>query len=230
MSKYKCIVVDDEPLARKIIEDYISEIDDLKLSASLKSGLEAKQYLDNHQIDIVFLDINMPKLSGIDLVRNFDLNSLIIFTTAYPEYAVEAFEYSGFDYLVKPISFERFLKSIDKAKGHLESKCGETESNEFLIIKENKRLYKIAQKQILYLEAYGDYVKVITKDKKYITKDKLSSFVNLVNKSIIQCHRSYYVNINQIEYLEGNHAMVAGDMISISKSYKDSLVNSFKNR
>ena len=79
MSKYKCIVVDDEPLARKIIEDYISEIDDLKLSASLKSGLEAKQYLDNHQIDIVFLDINMPKLSGIDLVRNFDLNSLIIF-------------------------------------------------------------------------------------------------------------------------------------------------------
>jgi len=230
MSKYKCIIVDDEPLARKVIEDYISEFADLELRASLKSGLEAKQYLDENSVDIIFLDINMPRLSGIELVRNFDINALVIFTTAYPEYAVEAFEYSGFDYLVKPISFDRFLKSIEKAKTHLKAKPLANEENEFLIIKENKRLYKVAQKDILYLEAYGDYVKVITTDKNYITKDKLSSLSNHVYNSIIQCHRSYYINIDQVEYLEGNHAMIAGDLISISNSYKEKVVNNFKNR
>ena len=230
MEKYDCLIVDDEPLARKVLEDYISEIEEFNLKSSLKSGLEAKLYLDKNKVDIIFLDINMPRLSGIELVRNFDLKALVIFTTAYPEYAVEAFEYSGFDYLVKPISFERFLKSIDKVKLHFEQKSISSTLSPSLIIKENKRLYKIFQNDILYLEAYGDYVKIVTKDKKYVTKERLSSFEKLVTNFITQCHRSYYININKIEYTEGNHAMVEGDKIPISNSYKEEVLRLYKER
>jgi len=230
MEKYKCIIVDDEPLARKVLEDYISDLEYIEVSASLKSGLEAKQYLDKNLVDIVFLDINMPKLTGINLVKNFGLEALVIFTTAYPEFAVEAFEFSGFDYLVKPISFDRFLKSLDKVKEHLSSKNTIPEADDFIIVKENKRLYKLIQKEILYIKAYGDYVKVVTKNKKYITKDKLSALGEKVNKSIAQCHRSYYININQIEYLEGNHAMIKGDMIPISGSFKDDIFLKYQER
>lgn len=228
MKTYKCLVVDDEPLARKILEDYISELEDISLMASLKSGIEAKQYLDKNQVDIIFLDINMPKLSGIDLVRNFDLNALIIFTTAYPEYAVEAFEYSGFDYLVKPISFDRFLKSIDKIKNHLYSAKTESLESEYLIIKENKRLYKINQSDILYVQAYGDYIKVITKEKQFVTKEKLSTIKDSLNSNFHNCHRSYIINIQSIEYMEGNHVMIMGEQIPVSLSYKQDITDQFR--
>ncbi len=221
-----CLIVDDEPLARSLLKEYIADTEDLVLIGELKSALEILKTVEDNVVDLIFLDINMPKLSGLDFIKNFDVKSQIIFTTAYPEFAVDAFEYNAADYLVKPISFNRFLKSIEKIRHILNSQNSFTE-REWLIIKENKRIYNLKLSNILYLQAFGDYVKIITNSKSYLTKDTLSGIQSLLSKKFIKCHRSYIVNLDEIKYIEGNQIQLKDLKIPISASYKDDFLTYF---
>ena len=223
MNALKCAIVDDEPLARKVLKDYISQIKSLDLIAEFKSAIELKEYMANNSLDVIFIDINMPMLTGVDYVKSFQPEAHIIFTTAYPEYAVDAFELKAKDYLVKPIPFDRFLKCVDDIIGAESS----SDSKQYLIIKENKRLYKLNLEEIKYIQAYGDYVKVITSSKNHITKEKLSEIKKSLNGRFVQSHRSYIVNIDHVEYIEGNHLQIMGEKIPVSASYRVQLLSSF---
>jgi len=224
MSNIPCIIVDDEPLARKVLREYIEEVEDLELLTEFKSALELKQYMDKvrKEAPLVFLDINMPKLSGIDFARSFNKGSDIIFTTAYPDFAVEAFSLDAVDYLLKPISFDRFLQSIDKVRAGM----AQNQSN-WILVKENKRLYKLKLEEILYLQAYGDYVKIITHEKTYLTKERLSSYHSKLGEEFEQCHRSYIVNLNHVKFMEGNQVQLAEVKIPVSAGYKDRFLRQF---
>ena len=151
--KWNCLIVDDEPLARMVIKDYLVEIADLTVIGECKNAIEAADILNTKEVDVLFLDINMPKLTGIQLLKNLPNPPLVIFTTAYPEYAVDAFELDAFDYLMKPIAFDRFLKTIQKLKKQLSKEV--RSSADTLTIKEGKRIYKLELTDIFLLQAYG---------------------------------------------------------------------------
>lgn len=224
MSSIPCIIVDDEPLARKVLREYIQEVEGLELIAEFKSALELKQWQDKARSEapLIFLDINMPRLSGIDFAKSFNRGSDIIFTTAYPNFAIEAFSLDAVDYLLKPIAFDRFLQSIDKVKASMT----QNQSN-WILVKENKRLYKLKLADILYLQAYGDYVKIITPEKTYVTKDRLSNYQSKLGEEFEQCHRSYIVNLNHVKYMEGHHVQVDESKIPVSAGYRDRFLRQF---
>lgn len=230
MRVIKCIVVDDEPLARKVVIDYLERLEEFELVSSFKNGLEAKKFLESNNVDVIYLDINMPLLTGLELVRNFNLGAQVVFTTAYPDFAVEAFEYNSFDYLVKPISFERFLNSSERIKKYFREQTHSEKQASNLILKENKRYYKLSQDKILFVQAYGDYVKVITEKKTYVTKEKLRSLSNQLGHVFTQCHRSFFINLDHIDYIEGNHIVIQNEKIPISAKYKEVLFQRFNDR
>ncbi len=226
MKRHKCVVVDDEPLARALIINYINQLSDLELVGEFNSGIEVRNYLKENSVDIIFLDINMPDLTGMDLLISLENDQKVIFTTAYPQYAVEAFEYNAFDYLLKPISFDRFLKSVEKInKTHSRAKTQIIEKS--ITVKENKRLYKVSLKTIHYFEAYGDYVKVHTTEKTYTVKDRLSNYDKLNQSTFIRTHRSYIVNLDKIDFVEGNQVSISGNKIPISAGYKDGFFSAY---
>jgi len=222
---YKCLIVDDEPLARKILVEYFEFLSDIEIVGELGSAIEAAEFLQKEKVDILLLDINMPRLTGIQLLKNLKEPPLVIFTTAYSEYAVEAFDLEAFDYLVKPISFDRFMKSIDKAKKRLVEKNGANDNlPKQLSIKEGKRLYKINLDDIYLLQAYGDYVRIYTDEKKYTPKDRLMNIKASLPDNFVQVHRSYIINLSFLKYLEGNHVMVKEEQVPVSNSYKEDLL------
>ena len=222
----KCLAVDDEPLAIKIIEKYVAELPQLELVGKCGDALAALSYLKNNKIDLLFLDINMPKLSGISLVKSMRNPPSIIFTTAYPEFAIEGFELEAVDYLLKPFSFERFLKAVNKVeeqfnliKNTMEKEVGH------IYIKSDRKLFRVLFEEIQYLEAYGDYVKVFTKEKMLLTKQKLSALIKeLPASQFLQIHRSHAISVAAIEYLEGNMVQVAGKNLPISAGYKQAVL------
>lgn len=220
---FTCLLIDDEPLARKILKEYIDELPGLSVLHECENALQAQEYLSNQSVDILYLDINMPRISGIDFIKNVQPLPLVVFTTAYPDYAVEAFELEAFDYLVKPISFKRFLKSFQRINKHLSQSENHLYQN-WIKIKEGKRLYKISAEEIYWVQAYGDYIKVFTKEKVYVTKEKLMDFLHLLPDSFIQIHRSYIINLPYVKYLEGNFVMVEGEQIPVSNSFKADLM------
>ncbi len=218
-----CLLIDDEPLARKILKEYIDELPGLKVQHECDNALQAQEYLSRQRVDILYLDINMPRISGIDFIKHVQPLPLVVFTTAYPDFAVEAFELEAFDYLVKPISFKRFIKSFQRITKHL-SQDESHLNQDWIKIKEGKRLYKISAEEIFWVQAYGDYVKVFTKEKVYVTKEKLADFLIILPDTFVQIHRSYIINLPYIKYLEGNFAMVEGERIPISNSFKEILM------
>ncbi len=227
MEKINCVIVDDEPLSRKIISDYLKELDDFSTIEEFKSAMELRNFLENGKADVIFLDINMPLISGLDFLKTQNLDSLVVFITANPDHAIDAFEYNAFDYLLKPIPFDRFLKTIDKIKLYFDNHNKETETNKHVVIKENKRLYKLDINEILFIEAHGDYVKIHTEGKTYVTKDRLASYIGKLGSGIVQCHRSYIVNVEKVKYLEGNQAVIDEDRIPISAGYKEVFLSNF---
>ena len=223
--KYSCLIVDDEPLARKVLQEYLEDIPDITIALECSSAVEAIKYLKTNQVHIIFLDVNMPRLSGFQMLDQLENAPEVIFTTAYPEFAVDAFEVNAFDYLVKPISFDRFLKSCNRIVQHLENEeRAYSEDKPYIIIKENKRLYKVLMDNIHYAKAFGDYVRIFASDKTYITKDRLHNFGTNLPQNFLQVHRSFIVNLNHIEYLEGNHLRIKGEKIPVSESYKTELL------
>ncbi len=222
-----CIIVDDEPLSRRVIEKYLKDLPHLNLLASCSHAFEAMEILQKEHVDLMFLDINMPKLSGINFAKTLSNPPLIVFTTAYPEYAVEGFELEAVDYLLKPFSQERFLKAVNKVSKQLANIETLKRPNEtsFLIVKADKKLYKLNFDDILYLQAYGDYVKIFTSKKTLLTKERLSNLEASLPKNLFhKIHRSYIISLNAISFLEGNQVKINETLLPISNSNRAGLL------
>jgi DNA-binding LytR/AlgR family response regulator len=223
-----CIIVDDEPLAREVLEKYISRCPLLKLTASCSSAYEAMEMLDRKVVGIVFLDINMPGLSGLSMIRSLDRPPEIIFTTAYPEYAVEGFELDAADYLVKPFSYERFLKAVNKAikrigKGSVQA--GEPAGQKkFLVVKADGRIFQVEHASITYLEAMGDYVRIHTDSGVITAYETMKNMEgSLPEEQFLRVHRSFLVALGRISFLEGNMLRVGDRDIPVGPSYREGL-------
>lgn len=223
--KYQCLILDDEPLARIIIREYLHQVPDFAIVAECDDAAGAQTIMLENQIDLLFLDIALPGISGMEFLRTLTKPPLVIFTTAYSEYAVEAFEVNAFDYLVKPVSLLRFLSAIDKVRVFLKgTKKDKTDSHTWINIRESRRIHHLYTSEILYLQAYGDYVRVFTKGQTIMTKDKLSAIKENLPAIFVQVHRSFIVNPEVIKFLEGNMLIVGDVKIPVSDSYREELI------
>jgi DNA-binding LytR/AlgR family response regulator len=227
-----CLVVDDEPIAREGMKEYISQVDYLYLVAECKSGSEAAGLLHKNKIDLVFLDIQMPNLTGIEFVKALAGPPLIIFTTAYPQYAIEGFELDVMDYLLKPISFARFLRSIEKVQSYLKTKDNNVNiSNEFFFIKCNGKIEKIFTADVIYIEAMANYVIIHTQQKKYITYITFSGICrSLPDNLFMRIHKSYMVAVSAIKTIDGDEVITSTVRLPFSKSYKEKVMNKIEFR
>jgi len=221
----KCLIIDDEPLAVKVIENYLKEFDHFVLMGSFASAIEALPVLQDNEVDLIFLDINMPKMNGVEFLRSMSLKPQIIITTAYREYAVECFEMDVLDYLVKPIPFGRFLKSIDRYQQRLKQAKGPLANSDLkeaphIFLKVDKKLVKIKLNDILYIESLKDYIKVITTVGNYLVHKSMSSISEeLPSANFIRIHRSFTIAINKINSVEGNTVEIANKRIPIGRNY-----------
>jgi DNA-binding LytR/AlgR family response regulator len=223
-----CLVVDDEPVARSIIRSYCSHLPYLNIVAECGNALEAKDILIANEIDLLFLDIHMPVLNGIGFLNTLKNAPQVIFTTAYQEYAVNAFDLAACDYLLKPFSIERFIIAVDKAREKLHQiakpateNCQPVQQNYFFIRAEGK-IYKVLYDECLYAEAQGNYTKVITANSTILTKMPFSTFVDLLpNDLFIRVHRSFVINKAMISHIEGNRVFVKQKEIPIAHNYRE---------
>lgn len=221
---YRCLVVEDEPLAQNVLKKYIAEHPLLELAAVCADAPEAQQWLVRQQAAIVFLDINLPRLSGISFLKSLSRPPLVIFTTAYPEFAVEGFELDAVDYLVKPFSFERFLRAVNKALEKLERKepGGALAPATSIFIRADKKVYKINLADILYIEALDDYVKVVTTQGHYLVHETLKSLQEeLPAEQFMRVHKSYIIASSKIVFIEGNYVKIGDRDIPIGASYRE---------
>lgn len=239
-----CITVDDEPLAHKIIKNYCDNLSFLTIENECHSAFEAINYLHEHEVDLIFLDINMPKLKGLDFLRTLQHPPLVIVTTAYQEYAMEGYELNVIDYLLKPFSFERFLKAVQKAQDHKKlldlSEAGNSTPQpiqtttqettiERIFIKGDKKIHQIQLKNILYLESLGSYVKIHLENETITTLDRLTNFEKtLPSDQFLRIHKSFIIAIKKIETIEGNRLKIAEATIPIGNVYKQNLTNIIK--
>jgi DNA-binding LytR/AlgR family response regulator len=232
MSTYQCLVIEDEPLAQDILKKYIQDHPSLELVAICADALQAQQVLAKHTVSVIFLDINLPRLSGIGFLKTLAHPPLVIFTTAYPEFAAEGFELDAIDYLVKPFSFERFLKAVNKVLEKLERKTTEkSKAPASIFIKADKKVYKINLDDILYLEALDDYVKLVTAQQSYLVNDTLKSLQEeLPATHFMRVHKSYIISKNNIVFFEGNYVRIGEKDIPIGASYRDEFNNRIRGK
>jgi DNA-binding LytR/AlgR family response regulator len=223
--KIKCLIIDDEPLAAEVIQSHLKEFSNMELLGTFSNPIEALKTLEENKIDVVFTDINMPKMSGLDFIRNTDSVPIFIITTAHREYAVESFDLEVLDYLVKPIPFTRFLKSINKISLKIYSdKLNEEDSNQneksFIFLKVDKKLIKVKFEDIYYIESLKDYIKVIAKSGDSIVHKSLTGITEeLPKKQFLRIHRSFTVALEKIDALEGNSVLIKNTRIPIGRKY-----------
>ena len=219
-----CIVVDDEPASREILEKYISDCTNLNLISSCTNAFEANDIINQEQIQLIFLDINMPKLSGIKFYKSLTNPPFVIFTTAYPEYAVEGFEVNAVDYLLKPFSFERFLKSVNKALNLFNQKENNNH-NPFIVLKSDKKLFRVNICDINYLEALGDYVKVDFLCQSIMVHDTFQNLLlQLSESNLMRVHKSFAISLNKFDHIEGNMIKIQDKSIPIGQKYRADLM------
>jgi len=226
MEPLKCIVVDDEELARGLIKSYINRLDFLMLIAEVANPLEALQVMKREKIDVLFLDIQMPEIKGTDFAKLVPNDTQVIFTTAYSEYALEGFELNALDYLLKPISFERFLAAVNKAKPNLEesSSIKATAINDSITVKSGYDLHKIKYDDILYIESDSEYVNFYLGNKKLMSLQSLKKLLELLPKNkFMRVHRSYIVNREKVTALKGRDIYIADKEIPVSAQYFDAV-------
>jgi len=230
MNRHKCIIIEDEPLAQNVLKKYIGEHPALELVAVCNDALEAQGVLTGENIHLLFLDINLPKLSGINFIKTMTRSPLIIFTTAYPEFAVEGFELNAVDYLLKPFSFERFLKAVNKALEKLNASSTQNSSgNEvpFIFLKADKKIHRVELKTIHYIEAIGDYMKVVTDSGHLIVNETMKKLQEeLPARSFMRVHKSFIISRNKIRYIEGNYIQVEDKSIPIGATYRNEVLTS----
>ena len=231
-----CAIIDDEPLARECITNYVNEVDFLQLVGVGSNPLELNPLLDSQAVDLVFLDIQMPVLNGIDFLKATQNPPMVIITTAYPSYALEGFQLDVMDYLLKPITFSRFFMAINKAKDYhaLLTRSAENEANDaenaYFFVKCGTKFERIYFKDILYIEAMQNYVTIVTPKGKYITLLHLKNVEqNLANHPFIRVHKSYIVSIPKIETIENNEIRIQSFRIPISRHYRDQVLQQVVN-
>jgi DNA-binding LytR/AlgR family response regulator len=232
MSQYKCLIVDDEPIAREIIQTYCTHLPMLIVVASCGNALEAKQVLQKSRIDILFLDINMPVLDGIAFLKTLKNPPQIIFTTAYKEYAVDAFDLAACDYLLKPFSLERFIVAIDKALEKINAQPIETYRHQdevkedYLFIKADGKIYKVLFTDLLFAEAQGNYTKIVTTEGILLPTMTFSSLEEMLPKALFpRVHRSFIINKSKITHIEGNRVYINKNEIPIGSNYKEAFLS-----
>lgn len=229
MDKYSCIIIEDEPLALEKTKDFVNKIPFLHLSATFDNALTGLTYLNNNKVDLLFLDINMDELSGIELLESSKITSQVIITTAYQEYALKGYELQITDYLLKPFTFNRFLQAVNKAQKNLSQRVADKQVD-FIFVKTENRLEKIMIHDILYIEGMRDYLRIHTSNKKIMTLQGFNELEQLIPAHLVcRVHKSYMVAINKIESIERSRIKIADQMIPVSETYKDAflqLINS----
>jgi len=223
-----CIIIDDEPLARRGLKEYIADVNFLHLSGEFENPLNAMDMLTRQEIDLIFLDIQMPKITGLEFMKTMSNMPMVILTTAYPQYALEGFELNVIDYLLKPFSFERFWKAIVKSKTQLESKKQTPEStsdDSYFFIKADNKLVRIHYDEILFVEALQNYVAVHTQDRKLISYLTFKSVEDhLPPERFLKIHKSFIVSLSKIDSIEGNELRIGTHYLPISRSSKEEVM------
>jgi len=229
MPEIKCIIVEDEPLAVKVLVDYISQTPFLKLQGTFKDAILATEYLQNNSVDLIFLDIHLPRLKGMAFLRTIAHPPAVIITTAYHQYAIEGFNLSVTDYLLKPFDFERFLIAVNKVKAinHEKQRTTENEgTKEFIFLNVQKKKVKILFSEITYIESQKEYIKIVTTKKEYITKMGTHEIESLLPANLFKrIHRSFIVSISKIEAYTADTIEVNGISLPIGRGYRDSIEN-----
>ena len=227
------IIVDDEPLAQEILETYLKEYDDFDLIGTCKNALEANKLLKEHKIDVMFLDIQMPQLNGIEFLKILDNPPLVVFTTAFKEYALEGFELDALDYLLKPISKDRFGKAIERIRGEV-SKSSEA-FDQSIFVKSDKKLHRLFYDEIFYIEGLKDYVIIKTEKSRIVTLQTMKSLeTKLPQHNFKRIHRSYIINLDKIQSVVGNNVEIEingqKSKLPIGKIYRDDLLDIVNSR
>jgi two-component system LytT family response regulator len=224
---YNCIIVDDEIAAREILESHLQKVDSVYVLANCKNAMEAFAVINSEKVDLIFLDINMPEINGLSFAKSINKDIKVIFTTAYREYAADGFDLQAVDYLLKPISFERFSQAISKLVG--ETIITKTESfteifiekNDFIFVRSDRKMIKIDFAEILYIESLSDYIKIHTNERIIVTRETISNIeAKLPNKDFIRVHRSFLIAITKIESFTSETIEINKKFIPISRSYK----------
>jgi len=225
--KINCLIVDDEPIAREILESYIAKVSQINLVKSCQNALEAFNALNSYKIDLILLDINMPEISGLQLAKVITKNSKIIFTTAYREYALDGFDLQAVDYLLKPISLDRFLKAINKYfditayKNIVKTVVASSDRNDFIFIRSDRKMIKIKFNTLLYVESLSDYIKIFTDNTVLITRETMTNIeAKLPQVAFIRIHRSYLVSINKIKSYTNEYIEIGNKALPLSRTYK----------
>ena len=227
----RCLIVDDEPPAREIIRRYIEELPTLHLAGECANALQAFTLLQQQPIDLIFLDIRMPQLNGNDFLKTLKHPPKVIFTTAYPDYALEGYELDVVDYLMKPIPFDRFLKAVNKAfpsgsaKIEMVSPTEEKKNEAFVYFRADRKMVKVMLQDISYIESMKDYVKVVTANNTLITKQSISSVEEMLpEKQFIRVHRSYIISLNKIKTFTSELIEIGSTEIPIGKLYRNGVL------
>lgn len=222
-----CIIIEDEIPAQNILKNFLKKLPDIELIATFKAAIEANNFLKSETVDVIFLDVNLPDISGIDFIKTVKNPPAIIMTTAYPDYAVSSFELDTIvDYLVKPFSFDRFLKAINKAKDRLEvSNKTTADESEVLFLNVDKTLHKIVLDELVYIESDRNYITVVTTKQKLSYIDSLKNWnEKLPNNQFIQTHKSYIINRKFVDKISGNEIYVNSNRLPIGRTYKQELL------
>jgi len=235
MKKLTCIIVDDEPIARKILEEFVDQVPFMNMLDKFENVMKAEEFLRKNTVDLIFLDIEMPKISGLQFLHKKDIESMVILTTAFPQYALEGYELDIIDYLLKPIAFSRFLKAVQKVKDYYQMKnmatATATSLPSYIFMKTEKRIEKIELNDILYAESIGNYICICTESKKiiaYLTMKSLESQLPL--NEFIKIHQSYLVNCSKINAIEGNAIKIGSKSLPISRNYREMVMNIVRQR
>lgn len=236
--KIKCLVIDDEMPAREILKKYISSLDSFELSGTCDNAVEALSFLQNHTVDLMFIDIQMPKILGTDFIRTLKNPPRVIFTTAYRKFAVEGFELDAVDYLLKPISFERFLKAVNKVlqvnhhsinSDNTSEENKRDQSNPFLYFRADRKMVKVFLNDILFVEGMKDYIKIVTESKPIISKHLISTLEGMLPKDeFIRIHRSFIAAINKIQSFNSDSVEIGKKKLPIGRLFKHDVERTLK--
>jgi DNA-binding LytR/AlgR family response regulator len=229
-NKIVCLAVDDEPPALDILKNYINAVSSLELATSCINAIDALNVLRSTRIDLMFLDIQMPQLLGTDLMRTLNNPPKVIFTTAFREFAVEGFELNAVDYLLKPVSFERFLKAVNKVMEIRLPQQAEQEMHDaYLYFRSDRKMHKVAMEDIIFIESLKDYIKVVTKSKTIITKQSISSIEERLPKSLfIRIHRSFIVSLNKVQSYTPELIAIGNEELPVSRMYRHEVEKVFR--
>jgi len=225
-----CIIIEDEPAAQSILESHISKNPSLRCLGTFGDAFSAQVFLSEKSVDLIFLDINLPEMSGVGFLRSLVHPPLVIFTTAYSKYAVDGFDLEAVDFLLKPFSFERFCKAVNKALEKSNTRISTTVPSK-ITVKSGKKIYQLALDDILFVETCGDYVTIQCSTKKLVVHGTLKSWEErLKGLSFLKIHRTTIVNIQKIDHIEGNLIQIAGHKIPVSESFREQLMEQFGNQ